>query len=517
MEASAPSSLGRYRILSRLGAGGMGEVYLASAAGPFGVERRVAIKLIRDLHEEQDAYLRMFIEEAKLSFLLTHPNVVQTFELGQVDGHYFLVMEFVSGTTLSQLLRHFVERLRQPFPVPFALHIAREVLKGLEYAHGYVGHDGRPLQIVHRDVSPSNVLVSSDGQVKVSDFGLATSVLKQVQTESGAVKGKVLYMAPEQLRGRALDRRADLFSVGVMLYEMLSARSPFGLNRREVTVQARLEGRTPRHPLAEAAPHLDAEVVALVERCLAEDPEDRPPSARELGREIEGSMRRAGLAVSDYDFADFIGQARAAAEAEPAAPHPFDRALGLELRRVDEAGGLVRFVTTPPSASPSATGPAASPLRAVATTPTVAATPSRMLSEGESTQVPARHRTVLLVAAGLLLASAAVPLAWLGLRAAPDGSGASAERGAAAPAPPPTTATLRVAAARGNARARVSVDGVTRGTTPLTLRGLPAGRPLQVVVEASGRRVFDEPVELAPGEELWLRPALPVAEERGSP
>ncbi len=496
MEPANPPSLGRYQILSRLGAGGMGEVYLASAAGPFGVERRVAIKLIRDLHEEQDAYLKMFIEEAKLSFLLTHPNVVQTFELGQVDGHYFLVMEYVSGTTLSLLLRHFAERLRQPFPVPFALHIAREVLKGLEYAHGYVGHDGRPLQIVHRDVSPSNVLLSSDGQIKVSDFGLATSALRQIHTESGAVKGKVLYMAPEQLHGRPLDRRADLFSVGVMLYEMLSARSPFGANRREITLQVRIEGRAPLIPLASVAAHLDPAVVALVERCLAERAEDRHPSARDLGREIDQAMRAAGLDVSDYDFADFIAQARAAAEAEPAAPHPFDRALGLELRRVDEAGGLARFVTAPPSGAAVATSPSArAPLSALPTTPTVAQTPSRP----HAPRPPAHRRTALLVGLSALAAAAAVAFGWLALRArAPSAPG---------------TATLFVAPASGNARAEVIVDGVPRGATPLTLRGLPAGRPLQVVVVAGGRRVFDEPLELAPGEELWLRPALRVLPE----
>jgi serine/threonine-protein kinase len=454
--ASSSPSLGRYRILSRLGAGGMGEVYLASGRGPFGVERRVAIKLIRDLHEEQDACLQMFVEEAKLSFLLTHPNVVQTFELGQVDGHYFLVMEYVSGTTLSQLLRYFAERLRQPFPVPFALHIAQEVAKGLEYAHGYVSHEGKALQIVHRDVSPSNVLLSSDGQIKVSDFGLAISALRQIHTESGAIKGKILYMAPEQLRGRGVDRRADLYSLGVMLYEMLSVRSPFGVNRREVTVQTRLEGKTPPVPLAEVAPHLPGGVVALVERCLAEAPEARHPSARELGREIELCLRQAGQSVSNYDFADFIAQAREAAEAEPAAPHPFDRALGLELRRVDEEGGLARFVTTPPSApaGPSVSAPSSPPLRALPTAPTAVESPVTVREPGASGIAPLpRSRTALLVGLGLLLAAAAAPLLWLGLRRS---------EGPAAGSASPATATLRVAPATGTAEARVIVDGVAR-------------------------------------------------------
>jgi tRNA A-37 threonylcarbamoyl transferase component Bud32 len=320
----------------------MGEVYLATAVGPDGVEKPVAIKLVRDHLLRRRELREQFIEEAKISFLLTHPNVVQTYELGQVDDHHFLVMEYVDCTTLEEVLEFFRERLGQPLPLSFALYVASQVARGLSYAHTLKDAQGRGLGIVHRDVSPGNVLLSRDGQVKVSDFGLATSVLRKMESEGGVVKGKLAYMAPEQLAGRRVGQAADIYSLGVVMHEMISGQHPFGA-LRELTLERR-RGQREVGSLGEAAPHLDREVVELVDRCVEPDPGDRPGSALELGRRIDRYVRQAGLAVSDYELAEFIQQARQEARARPPTPHPFDRALGMELQRVAGEGGVSTFL-----------------------------------------------------------------------------------------------------------------------------------------------------------------------------
>lgn len=319
----------------------MGEVYLAMAAGPEGVEKPVAIKLIRDLHQQNQALVDMFLEEAKVAFLLSHPNVVQTHEIGRVEGQCFIVMEYVDGITLERLLRYFTHQLEQPLPVPFALFIGLQVARGLDYAHGMKDQEGRPLSIVHRDVSPSNVLLSRDGQVKITDFGLAKSTLRKVESMAGHIKGKAAYMPPEQLAGAAIDARADLYALGVVLYEMLGGRNPFG-DPATLSLQERVASQV--LPLQLLAPHLSRQAVAVVERCMATDPADRLPGARDLVRAIDACMREADLRVSDYELAEFVVKALAESEASSGRPHPFDLALGLQIDRIAGNGGLSTFV-----------------------------------------------------------------------------------------------------------------------------------------------------------------------------
>jgi len=337
--------LGGYRLVQRLGAGGMGEVYLAHARGLFGVERPVAVKLIRDLHQQEEAYTRLFVEEAKVTFLLTHPNVVQTYELGEVEGRYFMVMEYVEGVSLGKLFRMFGEQLCQPVPLRFALHIVGQAARGLDYAHNLRGADGRALDIVHRDVSPGNILVSLGGHVKVSDFGLATSALRAVHSEAGTVKGKVLYMPPEQLQGQPVDQRADIFPLGVMLFEMLGGRSPFG-ERRKVSYDTRRQSPV-QERLLDVAPHIPRTAAALVERCLAPRPADRP-TAREVVTDIDRLLRDANLAAADYELAEFVAEARGLVAEEPSAQSGFG-AVGMELHPAYDEGAtptVPRFVTS---------------------------------------------------------------------------------------------------------------------------------------------------------------------------
>jgi serine/threonine-protein kinase len=339
--------LAGYRLLQRLGAGGMGEVYLAQARGLFGVERPVAVKLIRDLHQQDETFTRLFVEEAKVSFLLTHPNVVQTYEFGEVEGRYFMVMEYVEGVSLSKLWRMFAEQLRQPLPLRFALHIIGQVARGLDYAHNLRAGDGSPLDIVHRDVSPGNILLSLGGHVKVSDFGLAKSALRAVHSEVGTVRGKVLYMPPEQLYGQPVDQRADIFPLGVMLFELLGGKSPFG-DRRDVSYDSRRQA-SHRERLIDLAPHVPKAAAELVERCLAPHPADRP-AAREVVAGSDRLLRDTNLAVADYELAEFVAEA-CALVADESRVSPDPGVAGMELRPVvdEETTGqrptVPRFVT----------------------------------------------------------------------------------------------------------------------------------------------------------------------------
>ena len=502
-------TLGRYRILSRLGTGGMGEVYRALAVGPDGVEKPVAVKLVRDDLVRNEELTRLFLEEAKVSFVLTHPNVIQTYEMGQVDEHFFLVMELVDGTDAAEVLYYCTEQLNQPMPAPFALYIASRVARGLAYAHNLVDQQDRPLGIVHRDVSPGNVLISRDGQVKVADFGLAKSALRKMETRSG-IKGKLGYMAPEQFQGQEVDARADVFSLGVMLYEMLSAQNPFG-DLGEITVSRRASAGT-FEQLATVAPHLDAGVVKLVDRCLALVPERRP-AAEDLARQLDRLAQELGLVSSDYGLAEFIGRIHELRQTADQQPHPFDRVLGMELERVAGQEALSTFVAVPSS-------------RPLATHETLIKAHPGDAPAGGTALLPAPGhsplRRVVLAVALLLLGGAGLGLLWLwndrGVARDPYAAGAGAAPGqlrdaeAARPRPgpdrsrPSVTATLQIRPTP--AGGQVTVGGVPRGVAPLTLRELAAGRQVRVQITLAGREPYDRQVLLEPGATLVLQPRL---------
>ncbi|MDB4971396.1 MAG: serine/threonine protein kinase, partial [Myxococcales bacterium] len=213
--------VGRYRLLGEMARGGMGIVYLAAAQGPAGFSKLVALKELRpDLVEDQE-FLTMFLEEARMAARLNHPNIVQTNDVDESHGRHFIAMEYLEGRSLYHVLKRFARR--GGFPQRMALSVLRDVLSALDYAHELGGFDGKPLGFVHRDVSPHNVFLTFDGHTKVIDFGIAKARDSSLETKAGVLKGRVNYMAPEQLTRHA-DRRADIFSVGAVLFEILSGR-----------------------------------------------------------------------------------------------------------------------------------------------------------------------------------------------------------------------------------------------------------------------------------------------------
>jgi hypothetical protein len=277
-----PQPFGKFVLTSLLARGGMSQVLLAKSEGVYGFRRLVVIKRMLPLLAEDPNFVQMFHREAQLGGRLQHPNIVQVFEWGQVDGQLFLAMEFVDGLDLrvaGARLRH--DDLR--WPLPLSLHIACEVLRGLDYAHRAKDEDGVSLDIVHRDVSPSNVLLSRDGAVKVCDFGIATG-LHDAASLPHTVRGKYAYMSPEQASGEKADLRSDLFSVGILLWEMITGARLYRTESEIGTLELAQKGRVPS--LADTSLPGRGGLQAILDRALARDPAARYPTAMELRRAL---------------------------------------------------------------------------------------------------------------------------------------------------------------------------------------------------------------------------------------
>src|ERR1700744_1854280 len=222
----APLRLGPYELLRRIATGGMAEVYLARRGGPHGFKKIVAVKRILPQYARDPDFVAMFVDQARICARLVHPNIVQVFDFGEQDGELYMAMEYVDGTTGARLVRAAASR-GDDVPLDAALHITLSVLRALEYAHGARDEYGSPLALVHRDVSPGNVLIDRSGAVKLTDFGIARAAEIERRTDAGQLKGKLGYMSPEQVVGRELDARSDIFTLGIVLAEMLILRPLF--------------------------------------------------------------------------------------------------------------------------------------------------------------------------------------------------------------------------------------------------------------------------------------------------
>ena len=280
----------------------MAEVFQAKRKGVEGFEKIVAVKRILPHLSTNKGFVEMFINEAKMVAGLSHPNIVQIFELGKIDDSYFIAMEFVDGMDLRTILTRVREKGIIP-DVDLAALIASKLGSALEYAHRQCDAEGKPLRIVHRDVSPQNILISNEGEVKLVDFGIAKAAIKASHTDSGSLRGKLLYMSPEQAWGRAIDNRSDIFSLGVVLFEMLTGRTLFtGDSEMSILERVREARIIPPSTLNPAVP---IELEAVVTRALRKDPEDRYPDASEMLVHLDTYLRRRP-AVGSADLARFL-------------------------------------------------------------------------------------------------------------------------------------------------------------------------------------------------------------------
>jgi eukaryotic-like serine/threonine-protein kinase len=279
-----PEAIGKYSPFARLGNGGMAEVFLAAARGPMGFSKLVVIKRMRDL--EGPAFVEMFLDEARLSARLNHPNVVNTYEVGELGGTYFIAMEYLDGQSLENVCRA-LTKLERLLDENQAAYIITQALKGLHYAHEMSDYDGTPLGVVHRDCSPQNIFLTYNGQVKVIDFGIAKATSNRTQTEAGMLKGKVRYMAPEQLTGSA-DRRSDVFSIGVLLWQLLTGQRLFNGDTVSVMNQILREDAPSVHSVR---PEISAALEQIVAKALQRKPSDRYPSAESMQHDLERFLR----------------------------------------------------------------------------------------------------------------------------------------------------------------------------------------------------------------------------------
>jgi serine/threonine protein kinase len=294
MVAAASS---RYEVVCRLAGGGMAELFLARATALAGFERLVVVKRLAQHLTDDPAMVQALYDEARIAAALQHANIVQVTDVEVVDGKVSIVMEFLHGHDVSQLLRK-LRRMREPLPLDQGIAIGLSVSAGLHHAHERVAADGRPLEIVHRDISPHNVVVTYDGAVKIVDFGIARAVTRRGHTAVGFIKGKPGYIAPEQLRGKRIDRRTDVWATGVLLYEMTTGMPPYGADMT-LDKLARVVNEDPPPPSTHVADY-PRELAAIVMRALARDPAARPQSAEELRIALDGFARSRKLDLSPF-------------------------------------------------------------------------------------------------------------------------------------------------------------------------------------------------------------------------
>ncbi|HRG97898.1 MAG TPA: serine/threonine-protein kinase, partial [Polyangiaceae bacterium] len=288
-DLSLAASLGKYRLLGALGHGGMADVYLAIADGPEGFRKLCVLKMLKESMEADEDFRAMFLDEARLAARMNHPNVVQTFEVDDTQGRLMLAMEYVEGQPITRVRRRVAP---EQFPLTAYVRVLCDVLEGLDYAHNLADYDGSILGIVHRDVTPHNILVGYDGRVKLVDFGIAKSAAASQMTQAGVLKGKVGYMSPEQASLGVVDGRADVFSVGVILWEAIAGRRfAEGASARDVLTR-RIDGTDPK--IAEIVPEVDPELAAICDRAMATKPANRFATPSEFQLAMEAWLRKHG-------------------------------------------------------------------------------------------------------------------------------------------------------------------------------------------------------------------------------
>ncbi|MCC6336296.1 MAG: serine/threonine protein kinase [Myxococcales bacterium] len=294
---------GKYFLVRKLAEGGMAEIFLAKQVGEAGFERNVVVKRMLPHLSTVPDFVSMFLDEARLAASLAHPNIVHITDLGLADGCYFICMEYLPGEDFSTVVRT-AKRRNSQVPLHVVLRVVAQAATGLHFAHHAADPSGKPMNLVHRDISPSNLFVTYSGQVKVLDFGIAKAESRVTNTTAGVVKGKYQYMSPEQARGDAIDRRADVFSLGVTTYEALTGVRPFARDTDLAILKAVLSGDC--QPIRQLRPDLPPEVEAIVRKMMAVDPDARYGSALEVVQDIERFLSATTSASGGQLLADFM-------------------------------------------------------------------------------------------------------------------------------------------------------------------------------------------------------------------
>lgn len=540
---------GNYILLKKIATGGMAELYKAKKSGEQGFEKLLAIKLILPNLSTNEDFITMFIDEAKVAALLNHQNIVQIYDLGKIEDSYCIVMEYVRGKDLKSVISHGLKS-RKRLGVEHACHITSSVLAGLSYAHRKK-EKGQDLKIVHRDISPQNVLISYEGEVKIVDFGIAKAATQSRETKVGLLKGKISYMSPEQARGKPLDMRSDIFSTGIVLYEMLTGKKLFqgdtDLNSLEKVREAKVE------PLPTALnKSVPKELEDITLRALALEPADRYQTASEMDEALQSFMRKSGYSTGNYLSLYMSELFRDDIEEELREEEEWDHTLAPSPLAEDTLTSSTLAAHTKPVHKPEAVP--VKPLLA-AKAPAV----SRPLQP--NTREPKRGAPAWLMVAALFLVVVAGGAFWLKFKdagqaetpqpqtlaaaavaapesprpeqateaqaaatlpqptsppvepvenrpePAPEKSRPPREPSAAAQPAPPAKSSLKVNSDPPGAE--VFVDGEDTGrSTPATIDGLSPDRPYKVHVALNGYGSYDETVTPQPGRTAGVRATL---------
>ena len=296
---------GKYLLLDRIAVGGMAEIFLARQMGPEGFEKTVVLKRIRPHLGDKKSFVRMFLNEAKLAAQLNHPNIIHIHDLGKVGDSYFIAMEYLFGRDMRRVLPK-CEQQGIAFPIVYACKIASQVLEGLYYAHQKTDLQGRPLGIVHRDVTPENIFVSFDGGVKVLDFGIAKAANQVEMTRAGEIKGKLSYMSPEQCMGKPLDSRSDIFSLGVVLYEWVTGFKLFTGESDVAVLKSITDGKIYKPSYFKS--DVPEQIEQILMRALEKDPAQRYQTAWEMQYDLDKFLANNEFTPSNQHLATFMKQ-----------------------------------------------------------------------------------------------------------------------------------------------------------------------------------------------------------------
>ncbi len=349
---SATERFGNYVLLKKIGRGGMAELFLARQVGVAGFERVLAIKRILPHLTEDPEFVEMFVNEAKIAAQITHPNVVQIFDFGTITGTYYIAMEYVMGKSLAAVLSAGKER-GQWIPVHQAVQITAKIASGLDHAHRGQTMSGQPLGIIHRDISPQNILLGYNGDVKLVDFGIAKAASSSTHTQTGMIKGKLAYLSPEQAWGKPVDHRADVFSLGIVLHEMLTGQRLFKAENEIATLERVRTATVP--PPSSLNPLVATALDPIVLKALTKNPDDRYPTAQAFQDALDGHLLTLGSPPTGRDLASYL---RGLFERELHADNnDFKQATSITPRGVTATTALPKAKTPAPQSRPSAPPP----------------------------------------------------------------------------------------------------------------------------------------------------------------
>ncbi len=302
--AELPARFGKYLLVERIAFGGMAEIFRAKSYGVSGFEKTIVIKRILSSYAQDQEFISMMIDEAKICASLQHANIVQIFDLGRLEGKYYIAMEYVHGIDLVQVLAR-LRRAKTRFPIELACFVIIEALKGLDYAHRATDPNGRALNIIHRDFNPSNILLSFLGEVKVADFGIAKASKRNSKTMAGGLKGKMGYLSPEQVDGTVeLDHRSDLFTAGITFWEMLATKRMFNTGSDLDILVAIRDAKIP--DIRQYVPDIPVQLINILDRALARDPEDRFRSAGEFRDAVDDFLFESGIKISSTHLEGYL-------------------------------------------------------------------------------------------------------------------------------------------------------------------------------------------------------------------